>query len=148
MLGNTLNMYFMAVIYTILYHANIKKIVLLTMRLDPILVHVWNMLFGNILRTIGLLSETLKFWSPFWSPDIIIRSMWLILWGYPKSIVYPDSIRYFPEFKYAVERHTSNILDIPTTVNSAAVLICNLVVENGGRHIEHVLHGSYLYNSL
>lgn len=89
---------------------------------------------GNILQRIGLLVETFQFWSLFWSPDIIIRFMWLIHWGYLKSTVYPDSIRYFPEFKYAVERHTSNNLDIPTTVNSAAVLICNLVVEYGGWH--------------
>lgn len=116
------------------------------MQPNPILVHVWNeLLRQHLTEDLDTVLDYTVLVTRHLSSNI--RSTWLRLWSYLKSTVPRDNIRYFPELKDGVERHSLNIFDIPSAVNSA-VLVCNIVVKNAGGHIEHVFHSCYLYNTI
>ncbi|NSX83578.1 hypothetical protein GOM44_04430 [Wolbachia endosymbiont of Atemnus politus] len=76
-------------------------------------------------------------WPPR-SPDLNPCDFWL--WGYLKSVVFRGPIQNLAELKTRITQHIHNIT--PDTLRSVvehAVSRFQLVAENGGQHIEHLL---------
>ena len=84
-----------------------------------------------------------------WPPrsfDLNPRDFWL--WGYLKATVYRDRITSLSDLKESVESYMCNIPQflLHSTVEHA-ILLFQMVADNGGHHIEHVLYTfvDYLY---
>ncbi|GBN59853.1 hypothetical protein AVEN_111687-1 [Araneus ventricosus] len=78
---------------------------------------------------------------PSRSPDLNPCDFWL--WGYLKDVVFSTPIAHLAELKARIAQHILNMT--PETLRSVvehAVSRFQLVAENGGQHIEHVLHQS------
>ncbi|GBO00449.1 hypothetical protein AVEN_185088-1 [Araneus ventricosus] len=78
---------------------------------------------------------------PSRSPDLNPYDSWL--WGYLKDVVFSTPIAHLAELKARITQHILNVT--PETLRSVvehAVSRFQLVAENGGQHIEHVLNQS------
>ncbi|GBN56822.1 hypothetical protein AVEN_33068-1 [Araneus ventricosus] len=78
---------------------------------------------------------------PSRSPDLNPLDFWM--WGYLKAVVFSNPIAHLAELKARIAQHILNV--IPETLRSVvehAVSRFQLIAENGGQHIEHVLHQS------
>ena len=86
-------------------------------------------------RTISL--QFITAWPPR-SLDLNPCDIWL--WIYLKTMVYRDPIISLSDFKESIERHVRNIPQfmLLSTVEYA-ILHFQMVADNGGHHIEHVL---------
>lgn len=76
-------------------------------------------------------------WPPR-SPDLNPCDFWL--WGSLKHLVSRDNPRTLPDLKDSISQHVRNIS--PNTLRSAvehALLRFQMVADNDGRHVEHVL---------
>ncbi|GBM19504.1 hypothetical protein AVEN_107979-1 [Araneus ventricosus] len=81
-----------------------------------------------------------KAW-PSRSPDLNPCDFWL--WGYLKDVVFSTPIAHLAELKARIAQHILNVT--PETLRSVvehAVSRFQLIAENSGQHIEHVLHQS------
>ncbi|GBM00544.1 hypothetical protein AVEN_77354-1 [Araneus ventricosus] len=78
---------------------------------------------------------------PSRSPDLNTCDFWL--WGYLKDVVFSTPIAHLAELKARVAQHILNVTsETQRSVVEHAVSRFQLVAENGGKHIEHVLHQS------
>ncbi|GBL86791.1 hypothetical protein AVEN_96029-1 [Araneus ventricosus] len=78
---------------------------------------------------------------PSRSSDLNPCDFWL--WGYLKDVVLSTPIAHSAELKARIAQHILNVT--PETLLSVvehAVSRLQLVAENGGQHIEHILHQS------
>ncbi|GFW89841.1 uncharacterized protein TNCV_2424981 [Trichonephila clavipes] len=76
-------------------------------------------------------------WSPR-SPDLNPCDYWL--WGHFKPLVSWDQPRTLPDLKYSISRHVLNISH--NTLRSMvqhAILRFQILAENDGHHVEHLL---------
>ncbi|GBN77041.1 hypothetical protein AVEN_208727-1, partial [Araneus ventricosus] len=83
---------------------------------------------------------------PSRSPDLNPCDFWL--WGYLKDVVFSTPIAHLAELKARIAQHILNVS--PETLRSVvehAVSRFQLVAENDGQHIEHVLHQSRVLTS-
>ena len=75
---------------------------------------------------------------PARSPDLNPCNFWL--WGYLKDLVYSDPIRSLSDLKDSIARHVRNIpKHTLQSTTEHAMLRFQMVADNDGHHIEHVL---------
>ncbi|GBN07059.1 hypothetical protein AVEN_39056-1 [Araneus ventricosus] len=93
--------------------------------------------FGNARIISHLFPTALPSRSPYLNPC----DFWL--WGCLKDVVFSTPTAHLAELKACIAQHILNVT--PETLRSVvehAVPRFQLVAENGGQHIEHVLHQS------